>query len=47
MNRHDKQDDEDKYKENGHEPNRPVPPRDTGGKHGKPDKDNDDDDKDK
>ncbi|MGH3842265.1 MAG: hypothetical protein ACRDS0_12585 [Pseudonocardiaceae bacterium] len=29
------------------DPNRPIPPKDPGGKHGNPDKDNDDDGKDK
>jgi hypothetical protein len=32
----------DKYPDNGHDPNRPIPPRDPGGKHGTNDKDDKD-----
>ncbi len=37
---HDKQDDEDRYKGNGHDPEREVPREDPGGKHEKKDDDN-------
>jgi hypothetical protein len=38
MSKHEKQDDEDKYKGNGHDPNRPIPPGDPSGKHESDDK---------
>lgn len=34
---HQKQDDEDKYKGNGYDPNRSIPDQDPGGKHTKQD----------
>ncbi|MGH3938747.1 MAG: hypothetical protein ACRDTG_08935 [Pseudonocardiaceae bacterium] len=34
---HEKKDDSDKYKGNGHDPNRPLPAEDPGGKHTKQD----------
>ncbi|MGH4008134.1 MAG: hypothetical protein ACRDTH_08265 [Pseudonocardiaceae bacterium] len=43
MSKHEKQDDEDNYKRNGYNPNRPTPREDPGGKHGKPDPDDKDD----
>jgi hypothetical protein len=43
MSRHEQQGDKDKYVKNGHEPNRPPPREDAGGKHGKPDTDDQDD----
>jgi hypothetical protein len=42
MSRHGKEDDKKKYEGNGHDPNRPVPRKDPGGKHGKPDTDDKD-----
>jgi hypothetical protein len=39
---HAKQDDDDKYKGNGHDPDRGIPREDPGGKHGKDDKDDKD-----
>lgn len=33
MSRHDRQGDKDKYTGNGHDPDRPVPREDPGGKH--------------
>ncbi len=33
--KHDKQDDDDKYKGNGHDPDRAIPREDPGGKHEK------------
>ncbi len=44
MSRHEKDDDRKKYEGNGHDPNRPVPEKDPGGKHGKPDSDDKDED---
>jgi hypothetical protein len=43
MNRHERQDDQDKYAGNGHDPNRPIPHEDPSGKHGKPDELREDD----
>lgn len=43
MSRHDRHDDKDKYTGNGHKPG-PLPPEDRGGKHGKPDTDDKDED---
>lgn len=43
MTKHEKHDDKDKYTGNGHDPNRPIPPEDAGGKHGKPDEQGNDD----
>lgn len=45
MTRHEKQDDKDKYEGNGHDPNRPIPRKDPGGKHGQDDHDKNDDEK--
>jgi hypothetical protein len=44
MSRHEQEDDRKKYEGNGHDPNRPVPQKDPGGKHGKPDTDDKDED---
>lgn len=41
MSKHDKQDDKDKYTDNGHKPGS-IPPKDPGGKHGKPETDDKD-----
>lgn len=38
MSKHEKQDDKDKYIRNGHKPG-PIPAKDPGGKHTKPDED--------
>jgi hypothetical protein len=43
VTKHEKHDDKDKYTGNGHDPNRPIPPEDAGGKHGKPDEQGNDD----
>ncbi|MBV9012116.1 MAG: hypothetical protein JO272_08700 [Pseudonocardiales bacterium] len=43
MSKHEKEDDAKKYEGNGYDPQRPIPPKDPGGKHGKPDTDDDDD----
>ena len=43
MSRHEKDDDKKRYEGNGHDPRRPVPQKDPGGKHGKPDADDEDD----
>lgn len=46
MSKHEKQN-ENPYDGNGYDPNRPIPAKDPGGKHGKPDTDDkDNDDKD-
>ncbi|MBV9013546.1 MAG: hypothetical protein JO272_16150 [Pseudonocardiales bacterium] len=45
MGKHEKQDPQDKYVGNGHDPHRPIPAEDPGGKHGKPDTDDDQDKK--
>lgn len=37
MSGHEQRDDKDKYIKNGHEPGRPFPQEDPGGKHGNPD----------
>jgi hypothetical protein len=42
MSKHERQDDKDKYVENGHKPGA-FPPEDPGGKHEKPDADDKDD----
>lgn len=36
MIKHEREDDQSKYEENGHDPRRPVPPEDPGGKHQRP-----------
>jgi hypothetical protein len=38
---HEKRDDKDRYEENGHDPNRPIPDKDPGGKHSKDDEEDD------
>jgi hypothetical protein len=44
MNKHEKQDDKDKYIRNGYKPG-PIPAEDPGGKHKKSDENDDQDDK--
>jgi hypothetical protein len=39
MSKHGKEDDAKKYEGNGYDPHRPIPSKDPGGKHGKPDDD--------
>ena len=43
MSRHEKDDDKKRYEGNGHDPHRPIPQKNLGGKHGKPDTDDKDD----
>ncbi|MBV9141574.1 MAG: hypothetical protein JO115_11765 [Pseudonocardiales bacterium] len=43
MIKHAKHDDEERYEGNGHDPNRPIPPEKPGGKHRKPNKDDEED----
>lgn len=43
ISKYDKEDDKSRYEGNGHDPNRPVPQKDSGGKHGEPDTDDKDD----
>ena len=43
MSKHEKQDDKDKYIRDGHRPG-PIPAKDPGGKHTKPDEDDDQND---
>jgi hypothetical protein len=42
MRRYERDDDTKRYEGNGHDPHRPVPQKDPGGKHGKPDTDDKD-----